>query len=313
MNLRLLLLGCLAICLLAVMAALIYLWPAANTPTRGLTDAQYAALVQRSDTLLAPQPGEWRYQTDEPGQTFEQFVSAHWNRPDSLRHTIYLQPLGDCGGGPDTGTLGNFARAFFMLPVVALPGRSVDSVNVVSRIDTSTGRRQLLTSDILYFLERQVPADAYCLAAITMEDLYPRPSWHFVFGEASLTNHVAVFSFARYSPTFAGGNDSLSPADARSLVLRRSCKVLAHEVGHLFGLYHCVCYRCVMNGSNSLAESDRKPLELCPVCLRKLCYSVGFDPMARYEELRTFYRQAGLDAEEREAGLRAEALRTAGR
>jgi archaemetzincin len=309
MNLRLLLLGCLAVCLLAVVAVLIYLWPVAATPTHVLSDAQYAALVQRSDTLPAPQPGEWRYQTDEPGQTFEQFVSARWNRPDSLRHTIYLLPLGDCSGGPDAQSLSSFARAFFMLPVAVLPGRSVDSANVVSRMDTSSGRRQLLTSDILYFLERRVPSDAYCLAAITMEDLYPRPSWHFVFGEASLTNHAAVFSFARYSPNFAGEHDSLSPADARNLVLRRSCKVLAHEIGHLFGLYHCVYYRCVMNGSNSLAESDRKPLELCPVCLRKLCYSVGFDPVARYEELRTFYRQAGLDAEEREAGIRLAAMR----
>jgi bacterioferritin len=37
--------------------------------------------------------------------------------------------------------------------------------------------------------------------------------------------------------------------------LRRSCKVLAHEIGHMFGLSHCVFFHCLMNGSNSLAES----------------------------------------------------------
>jgi archaemetzincin len=310
--LRTLLIGCVVACLLAAVAVLIYLLPPGGSG-RGLSDAQYAALVRCSDTLPPPQPGQWLWEADEPGQTFEQFVSAHWGKPDALRHTIYLQPLGDYGGGPDTAVLGSFARAYFMLSVVVLPGCGVDSTNVVSRTNTATGRRQLLSSDILYFLRRQVPADAYCLAAVTMEDLYPRPSWDFVFGEASLVNHVAVFSLARYSPAFGGDHDRLSLVAARNLVLRRSCKVLAHEVGHLFGLYHCIYYRCVMNGSNSLPESDGKPIELCPVCLGKLRCSAGFEVPERYAKLQAFYQGAGLSDEAREAGLRLDVLRAAGR
>ena len=37
------------------------------------------------------------------------------------------------------------------------------------------------------------------------------------------------------------------------LTLRRSCKVLAHEACHMFGIEHCVWFRCLMNGSNHLA------------------------------------------------------------
>jgi archaemetzincin len=33
-----------------------------------------------------------------------------------------------------------------------------------------------------------------------MEDLYPEPSWNFVFGQASLNERVGVYSFARYGP-----------------------------------------------------------------------------------------------------------------
>ncbi len=57
----------------------------------------------------------------------------------------------------------------------------------------------------------------------------------------------------------------------------------------MFGMQHCVHYHCVVNGSNSLAESDRQPLHLCPVCLRKLQSSVGFDVARRYEALRGLY------------------------
>lgn len=32
-----------------------------------------------------------------------------------------------------------------------------------------------------------------------------------------------------------------------------------------------------MNGSNSLEEEDVIPFHLCPVCLRKLHFSIGFD------------------------------------
>ena len=101
-----------------------------------------------------------------------------------------------------------------------------------------------------------------------------------------------MYSFARYLPGEAG------PA-AASLLLRRACKVLAHETAHLLGIAHCVFYSCLMNGSNHLAESDARPLHLCPVDLRKLQHSIGFDVAARYRRLRTFAGDAGFTDETR--------------
>jgi len=49
-----------------------------------------------------------------------------------------------------------------------------------------------------------------------------------------------------------------------------------------------------MNGSNHLAESDARPLHLCPVDLRKLQWSIGFDVVERYRRLLDFCRQEGL-------------------
>jgi hypothetical protein len=38
----------------------------------------------------------------------------------------------------------------------------------------------------------------------------------------------------------------------------------------MFGIEHCVWFRCLLNGSNHFAESDARPSHLCPVDLRKL-------------------------------------------
>jgi pyruvate/2-oxoglutarate dehydrogenase complex dihydrolipoamide acyltransferase (E2) component len=53
-----------------------------------------------------------------------------------------------------------------------------------------------------------------------------------------------------------------------------------------------------MNGSNHLDESDRRPLHLCPVDLRKLHHSVRFDINQRYRALVEFTQQAGFEDEQ---------------
>jgi archaemetzincin len=127
-----------------------------------------------------------------------------------------------------------------------------------------------------------------------MTDLYPDPNWNFVFGEASPRERVGVYSFARYDPRFYG---QAPTEDTRKLMLRRSCKVLAHETCHMFGVDHCVWFHCLMNGSNHLAESDARPLHLCPADLHKLQWSVGFDVVERYRRLLDFHRRAGFEDE----------------
>ena len=57
---------------------------------------------------------------------------------------------------------------------------------------------------------------------------------------------------------------------------------------------HCVRYECVMNGSNSLGETDRQPSFACPECQEKLRWNAGFDPRARWAALAGFYASVGL-------------------
>lgn len=247
------------------------------------------------DPLPKPQASDWLAQHSETGQTFAQFARGNPNRPDQRRNTIYLQPVGDFPDteSPDLENLKDFAERFFAMPVLVNESIPLDDLTIQSRT-RADGSTQILSTDVLAWLEPRVPEDAYCLLAVTMTDLYPQESWNFVFGQASLRLRVGVYSFARYAPSFHGEKNG---PDTDGLVLLRSCKVLAHETGHMFGIKHCVHYHCLMNGSNHLAETDRQPIHLCPVCLRKLQSSVQFDIAKRYERLGEFAKRAGWTEE----------------
>jgi archaemetzincin len=257
------------------------------------------------EPIPRPGPHDWLAVHPESGQTFDDFKASGPNQPTQSRRIIYLQPLGEFAddvrqtilsaskdsqaGLPASlvETLREFASAFFAMEVKALPPVTLEASKFTTRRSPHTGNLQILTSDVLEFLKARVPGDAFCVLAITMVDLYPEPSWNFVFGQASLRKRVGVYSFARYDPAFYGeARDSAY----EKLLLRRSCKVLAHETGHMFGLAHCTFFNCLMNGSNHLAESDRRPLHLCPVCLRKLQWSVGFDVLERYRVIERVTR-----------------------
>lgn len=256
-------------------------------------ELQAAFSEESFQPLPPPASYDWLANNPEPGQTFAQFLGSHPNRPEGNRRVLDFQPLGDFAPGeaPSLDVLRELAQSYFALPVQVLRTRPLRGVT--ERRHPLTQRRQLLSSDILKLLERRLPRDAFCLLGLTMDDLYPEPSANFVFGEASLTDRVGIYSFARYAPAFYGETGEGS----RALVLLRASKVLAHETGHMFGLQHCIYYRCPMNGSNHLGELDALPLALCPVCLRKLQWSAGFDPWQRDRRLRDLYRKAGFTAD----------------
>ncbi len=220
---------------------------------------------------------------------------------------IYLQPLGGFPqGSPDLEAVASYTAAFFQMDVRTLAPEEIDGRRFRVRIHPGTRQPQMLTTPILAWLHERLPADAHCLMAVTMADLYPRDDWNFVFGQASLQERVGVFSFARSDPGFFG---EPRPDDVDNLVLQRSAKTLLHEIAHTFGLRHCIFFECVENGSNHQAESDRRPQHLCPVCLRKLQFAEGFDLEQRYRDLAFFYSVHGWSPEEAWVARRLAKLR----
>ncbi len=231
-----------------------------------------------------PLAGDWLSTNKEPGQTFAQYVQSRPNKPgDNGRGTIYLQPIGSFPkDGVQLESVRKYLEAFYQpMRVEMLHSMDESQLLVTTRVNRGTDKLQMNCTELLNELEHLVPADAYIVMAVTMTDLYPSEEWNFVFGMARLKNRVGVFSLARYG------------ADDPQLALERAVKVVAHETGHAFGMAHCIHFRCLMNGVNHLGEADKVPQTLCPVCLRKLHYATGFDPVKRYSEASGWWLKNG--------------------
>lgn len=268
--------------------------------TEDVPEGMKAALDPGRDFDLIPSPGQgdWLAEHPEKGQTFDAFLTTVPKGPERGRNRIYLQPLGEFPDdrGPSLKALREYAETFFQMEIILLPPKDIWGGKVRTRINPFIDRLQIQTGDILRMLKRALPGDAYCILGITMQDLYPGPLWNFVYGQTSLKYRVGVFSLARYDPVFYGKKRG---KDYDRLILRRGCKVMAHETAHILFLKHCIFFRCLMNGSNHLEESDERPLRLCPVCLRKLQHVSGFDVRERYEGLLKFYKEYGFSDEKK--------------
>lgn len=242
------------------------------------------------DPMPRPGPRDWLAKYPEGGQTYSEFVRSEPILLDRQRRRIYLQPIGDFDTkcAPPLEKLRDFTEAYFTLETRLLPVLTLSADQVTTRVREGTERPQWLAADILKILEPQLPPDAYCLLGVTLTDLYSTMTTTYVFGQASIKNRTGVFSFARFDPAFY---DDPRPVDVDRLILRRSCHTLAHEICHIFGMQHCIYFKCPVNGSNNLAENDSRPMQLCPVCLRKLHFTIGFDPNVRDRHLIDVYER----------------------
>lgn len=126
-------------------------------------------------------------------------------------------------------------------------------------------RGQYYATAILQRLDQLASPGARVLA-VTEVDLYV-PVLTYVFGEAQLEGNCAVVSTARLRDEFYG----LPPRP--DLLRERLFKEAAHEIGHTFGLRHCVDWSCVMASSHAVEVLDIKGAEFCKVCRKPIVES----------------------------------------
>ena len=236
------------------------------------------------------QPGDWLERFPEGGQTFAQYVQFCQDKPLKDDYsTLYIQPLGEFDETQQRiiEKTAEFMGHYFGQPAKILDPLDWSEIPAASQRTRSDGERQLLTSWIIYDILKPLrPDDAIAVIGLVKEDLWSG-EYHWLFGEASITERVGVWSLHRNGDPRAGDA-------AFTLCLRRTLKTAVHETGHMLGIPHCSAYECAMNGSRSRDENDRQPLEFCPECQPKIWWSCGADPLKRCQALAEFADREGL-------------------
>jgi archaemetzincin len=251
----------------------------------------YFDSMSKNDIFLSkPKEGEWRYEHNEKLQSFEDFRESRKIKAVTGSDTIYIFPIGQFNDlqSIQIKLIKHYLELFYQLPVDVAQGLD-DSIlpNKAKRM-RANNNEQLLAPFILdSILTNKKPKHSIALMALTSKDLYPKPEWNFVFGLASYTKGVGVSSIYRLQ-------DSVLTESNFKICLKRILNICSHEIGHMFGIHHCLHASCVMNGSNSLAETDRQTLRLCSNCQRKLQSTVNFNPEKRLTQLASFFKVNGL-------------------
>jgi archaemetzincin len=249
-------------------------------------DPYFVAIKNNDVKLGKPVYGDWLYSRNEKGQTFEQFVKTKHIIPTKEENIIYLQPIGKFNSlqKKQIELVCQYLQIFFQLETKILKDVSNDIIPNNARRIGDVGQEQFLAGYILTdVLKKEKPDRGVALMAITEKDLYPKPEWNYVFGLASYRDKIAVSSMYRMQ----------KEADF-SLSLDRLLKICSHEIGHMFGLHHCIEANCVMNGTNSMVETDSHSVRLCSLCQRKLNSGFKYDNVKRLKELEKYFKDNKL-------------------
>ena len=148
--------------------------------------------------------------------------------------------------------------------VTELSKRFSSSINVVEiklNLDNffSVDRKQYFSTQIIGEIIKHTDKYNGKVILLTGVDIYV-PALTFIFGEAQLNGKHSILSVCRLHEEFYSGisNDNL--------LLERTIKEALHELGHNYGLRHCIDWDCVMHASHGIEEVDIKGITFCAEC-----------------------------------------------
>ena len=234
-------------------------------------DAMVTYMTKYSEEIFEPKrilsSGDWLKSQREPDQYYQSYKEGKLNIKwvNETRNKIHLFACDNSFTDAQLAAYKKYANAFFTgIKAVEIMrrGQPLSGQPANARVPRKAPRdflndeiesresydgkqyRCCGKTGILMKLPAHRPADSYSCLCITMQDLYPGPKWGFCFGWASYTEGVGGFSFKRFDPAW----DGITDPNAEKNLLMRACAIMCHEIGHQFGLRHCIYYECLMNG-----------------------------------------------------------------
>jgi archaemetzincin len=169
---------------------------------------------------------------------------------------IVLQPI----GVPDRDIIDELS-----IRLVQSFGCPVKVLNPIGGIEQALdeSRNQYKASVFMNTLNHKTASPDHKLLGVADVDIYDQ-GLDYIFGEADKLSGAALISLYRLRQEYYG----LLPE--RDLFLDRVAKEAIHELGHTFGLKHCIDIKCVMHLSDCLADTDWKTMDFCSQCRPKL-------------------------------------------
>ncbi|MCX6286615.1 MAG: archaemetzincin family Zn-dependent metalloprotease [Bacteroidetes bacterium] len=125
------------------------------------------------------------------------------------------------------------------------------------------GRRQYNGNKLLHAVEAISRPEALKTVGLFSVDLFI-PILTYIFGQALLNGRTGIVSLYRLS------NERYGIEADDKLLLERFTKEVIHELGHTFGLIHCMAPSCVMRSSTYVEDIDQKNQNLCHHCREQL-------------------------------------------
>ncbi len=127
----------------------------------------------------------------------------------------------------------------------------------------SPGRRQYDANSILRVVSGMTAENAVKKVGLLKVDLFI-PILTYLFGQAVLNGDTAIASIYRLRNELYGLKQNYM------LQIERLRKVTIHELGHTFGLIHCLNPSCVMRSSTYVEDIDQKGIHFCAGCQLEL-------------------------------------------
>jgi len=124
-------------------------------------------------------------------------------------------------------------------------------------------RRQYDGNRLIQFIHSEYGKNNRKTIGLFRVDLFI-PVLTFIIGQAIYQGNAGVVSLFRLK------NELYGLKINENLLVERFIKEIIHELGHTFGLIHCISPTCVMRSSTYIEDVDQKEAHFCVKCREKI-------------------------------------------
>ncbi len=124
-------------------------------------------------------------------------------------------------------------------------------------------RRQYDGNELIRYIHSEYSSDTVKAIGLFRVDLFI-PILTYIFGQAIFKGNAGIVSLYRLK------NELYGLKRDNELLFERFRKEVIHELGHTFGLIHCLSPACVMRSSTYIEDVDQKKPHFCIKCREKL-------------------------------------------